>query len=73
MTRRQRAMTVEARADLILADESSATAYAAHFEAQLHDGRVRRLLYASCLWLARASKGTWWILGPLPPAPGPAT
>ena len=40
---------IEARADLILADELSAKAYGRHFEAQMRRGRIRRLLYASCL------------------------
>jgi hypothetical protein len=54
MTGRQRNKVVEARADLILADEPSIEAYAAYFETQMHHGTVRRLLYASYLWLARA-------------------
>jgi len=54
MTRRQRSMTVEVRADLILADGPSVQAYAAHFETQVHRGTVRRLLFTSYLWLARA-------------------
>jgi len=54
MTRRQRNLTVEARADLILADEPSVEAYAAYFETQMHRGKVRRLLYRSYLWFARA-------------------
>ena len=54
MTSRQRNKVVEARADLILADEPSVEAYAAYFETQVHRGTVRRLLYASYLWLARA-------------------
>jgi hypothetical protein len=54
MTRRQRNIAVEARADLILADKPSVEAYAAYFESQMHRGKVRRLLYASYLWFARA-------------------
>jgi len=54
MTRRQRNITVEARADLILADEPSVQAYTAYFETQMHRGKVRRRLYASYLWFARA-------------------
>jgi hypothetical protein len=54
MTRRQRTKVVEARADLILADEPSVGAYAAYFEAQMRRGTVRRLLSTSYLWLARA-------------------
>jgi|HubBroStandDraft_4_1064222.scaffolds.fasta_scaffold31814_2 hypothetical protein len=48
---------VEARADLILADELSVKAYGRHFETQMRHGRIRRLLYASCLHLARAGPG----------------
>jgi hypothetical protein len=54
MTRRQRNIAVEARADLILADEPLVEAYAAYFETQMHCGKVRRLLYAGYIWLARA-------------------
>jgi hypothetical protein len=50
MTRRQGNITVEARADLVLADEPSAKAYAAYFEAQLRSGKIRRLLYTSYQW-----------------------
>jgi hypothetical protein len=53
MTGRQRNRVVEARADLILGDEHSAEAYAAHFETQMHGGKVRRLLYLSYQWFAR--------------------
>jgi hypothetical protein len=54
MTRRQRSKMVESRADLILADEPSAEAYAAYFETQMHRGTVRRLLCTGYLWFARA-------------------
>ena len=54
MTRRQRSRAVEARADLILADEPSAEAYTAWFETQLHHGTMRRLLYTGYLWFGRA-------------------
>jgi hypothetical protein len=54
MTRWQRHKVVEARADLILADEPSVEAYSAYFEAQMHRGRVRWWLYARYLWFARA-------------------
>lgn len=54
MTRRQRNKVVEARADLVLADEPSVEAYAAYFETQMHRGAVRKLLYTSCLWFFRA-------------------
>jgi hypothetical protein len=53
MTRRQRTIAVEARADHILADDPSAEAYAAYFETQIHRGKVRRLLYTSYVWFAR--------------------
>jgi hypothetical protein len=43
-----------ANADLILASELSARAYAAHFEAQMRGGKVRRLLHASCMFIACA-------------------
>jgi hypothetical protein len=48
---------VEARADLILADELGVKAYGLHFETQMRHGRIRRLLYASCLRFARAGAG----------------
>jgi hypothetical protein len=54
MTGWQRTQVVEANTDLILADEPSARAYAAYFETQMHRGTMRRLPYASFLWLARA-------------------
>jgi hypothetical protein len=54
MSRRQREKLVRARADLILASEFTAEAYAAHFEAQLRGGKVRRLLYTCYVHLARA-------------------
>jgi hypothetical protein len=49
--------TAETRADLILADELSIEAYGRHFETQVHRGRIRQLLYASYLHLARAGAG----------------
>jgi hypothetical protein len=49
--------TAETRADLILADELSIEAYRRHFETQVHRGRIRRLLHASYLHLARAGAG----------------
>jgi len=55
MTGWQHNMAVEARAELILTDEPSVRAYAAHFEAQLRRGTVRRLLHASYLWLRYAA------------------
>jgi hypothetical protein len=55
MTRWQRNLAVEARADLILADEPSVQAYAAYFETQLQRAKIRRLLYAVYLQFARVS------------------
>jgi hypothetical protein len=43
MIHRRRDELVEARADLVLADELAAGAYADHFEAQMHPGRVATL------------------------------
>jgi hypothetical protein len=40
MIHRRRDELVEARADLVLADALAAAAYADHFEAQMHPGRV---------------------------------
>jgi hypothetical protein len=54
MTRRQRNIAVEARADLILAEEPSVKAYSAYFETQMHRGKVRRLLATVSLWFVRA-------------------
>jgi hypothetical protein len=45
---------VEERADLILASDLGVHAYAVHFEAQMRRGRIRRLLYASYVFWARA-------------------
>jgi len=42
MTGRQRNNLVEAGADLILGGEVAAEAYAVHFEAQMHRGKVRK-------------------------------
>jgi len=53
MIRRQRNQLVEVRADLILADEVTAAAYAVHFEAQMHRRRARKLLNTSCLKFTR--------------------
>jgi hypothetical protein len=53
MMRRQRNELVEVRADLILADEATAAAYAVHFEAQLRRRKARKLLNTSCLRFAR--------------------
>jgi len=54
MTRGQRNKVVEARADLILADEPSVKACAVYFESQMNRGKVRRLLCTSHLWFTRA-------------------
>jgi hypothetical protein len=54
MTRRQRTIVVEARADLILADEPSVQAFTAHFETQMYRGIARRALSAGYLSFARA-------------------
>lgn len=48
---------IEARAELILADELSIKAYGRHFETQMRGGRIRRLLYASFLHFTRAGAG----------------
>ena len=54
MSGRRRKELVTADADLILASELSAHAYVAHFEAQMRGGKVRRLLHASYMHVARA-------------------
>jgi hypothetical protein len=56
MTSRQRNKVVEVRAELILADQPSVEAYAAHFEIQMRWAKLRRLLFTSYLWLARAGR-----------------
>jgi hypothetical protein len=66
MTRWRRSALVEARADLVLSDQASAKAYALHFEAQMRQGALRRLLYAGCVRFARAGAhlgraGPWLI------------
>jgi len=53
MSGRRRKELVAANADLILASELSAHAYAVHFEAQMRGGKVRQLLYARPLGRAR--------------------
>jgi hypothetical protein len=58
MTDWRRGALVEARADLILSDQSSAEAYAFHFEAQMRYGTIRRLLNIGLRvlrWVAQAS------------------
>jgi hypothetical protein len=52
MNRRRRDELVEARADLILADELAAAAYADHFEAQMRPGKVCVLRRAGHVLLA---------------------
>ena len=46
MTRGQRNELAEEHADLILAGELTAEAYVIHFEAQMHSGKMRKLIYA---------------------------
>ena len=53
MTRRQRNELVAVRAESILADEATVKAYKLHFEAQMHRGKIRRMLYAFYLHFAR--------------------
>jgi hypothetical protein len=53
MSDRRRKELVAANADLILASELSAHAYVVHFEAQMRGGKVRRLLHASYVYIAR--------------------
>jgi len=72
MTGRQRDKVVAARAERLLADQLSAEAYAAYFEAQMRCGGMRRLLSAGCLWLARAGTvltGLVCGVGPIATAP----
>jgi hypothetical protein len=45
----QRDELVEARADFILAGAPTAKAFAEHFEAQMHRGKMRKLLAALCV------------------------
>jgi len=54
MSDRRRKELVTANADLIWASELSAHAYLVHFEAQMRGGKVRRLLHASSMCIARA-------------------
>jgi hypothetical protein len=56
MTGWQRNKMVEERAELILADQPSAEAYATYFEIQMHRVSMRRLLFTSYLWFARAGR-----------------
>lgn len=53
MTHRQHDQLVKTRTDLILGDELTAEVYAAHFETQMHSGKVRKWLYAMCIYFAR--------------------
>jgi hypothetical protein len=55
MTRSQRDKTVEAHADLILAEQHSLRTYAAHFETQMRRGKMRGLLCAGRRWLRPGS------------------
>jgi hypothetical protein len=54
MSGRRRKELVAANAALMLASEASARAYVVHFEAQMRGGKVRRLLHASYMHIARA-------------------
>jgi hypothetical protein len=65
---RQRNKLVEVRADLILAHEVTVEAYAVHFEAQMHRGKVRKLLDTGYLQFTRTGAmfffnpiGAWWL------------
>jgi hypothetical protein len=68
MTSEQRKKLVEARADLILADKFASEAYLAHFEAQIHRSKLRKLFNTSYTKFARSgvallasySTGIWW-------------
>jgi len=53
MTRRQHDQLVKTRTDLILGEELSAEVYAAHFETQMHRGKIRRWLCAGYIQFAR--------------------
>jgi hypothetical protein len=72
MTGRRRNNLVESRADLILGDELAAEEYAVHFEAQMHRGEVRKVLYISYLARAGAFLVRLCYLGFGDPAPPPA-
>jgi hypothetical protein len=52
MTGKRRSAIVEARADLIMCEETSAEAYGLYFEAQMRRGTIRRLLCADYARLA---------------------
>ena len=72
MTGRRRNNLVEARADLILDSKLTAKAYAVHFEAQMHLGNIRKMLYVSYPHFVRAGAflvrlSYWGFDGPLPP------
>jgi hypothetical protein len=64
----QRKKLVEARADLILADEIASEAYLVHFEAQIHRSKLRKFFTASYVQFARTGvalfnvypTGIWW-------------
>jgi len=58
MTGQYRETVIETRADFILASERTVAAYAVHFEAQLHRGKMcslRDRLRDRCLHFARTS------------------
>jgi hypothetical protein len=54
MTGRRRTQLAEQRADLILASEPGLHAYMGHLQAQIHRGKIRRLVYANYLHFACA-------------------
>jgi hypothetical protein len=54
MTRSQHDQLVKTRTDLILGGELTAEVYAAHFEIQMHRGKVRDRLYTAYIHFARA-------------------
>jgi hypothetical protein len=68
MTSMQRNKLVEARADLILADDIASKAYLVHFEAQIHRSKLRKIFNASYVQFARTGvallgvypTGSWW-------------
>jgi hypothetical protein len=68
MTSIQRKKLVQARADLILADEIASEAYLVHFEAQIHRSKLRKFFKASYVQFARTGvalfnvypTGIWW-------------
>jgi hypothetical protein len=72
MTGGRRKSLVEARADLILSGKPTAEAYAAHFEAQMRRGMVRKVLCTRRLARAGAFVIRLCQLGAGDPPDGPA-